>query len=129
MKLKLLLITVLMFVGAARAEEVNVAWNPNPEANIAKYTVMWGTEAGVYSEKIDVVPDAIADVDGSPMVRATLNLEPGATYFISVTATNNAQLESLPSSELQYSFLRPAQVSLPVVIRLKADGTWEIVTQ
>lgn len=61
------------------------------------------------------------------MVKATLDLAPGAIYHIVVTATNSANLESLPSNELEYSLLRPAQVALPVVIKLNADGTWKVV--
>jgi len=120
----------MLIAATACATDVNVAWDPNPETdNVVKYTVHWGDTSGVYTSKIDVVPAETVNVSSKPMVHATLDLAPGETYYIAVTAMNAAGLESLPSKELEYSLLRPMQVALPVVIRLNADGTWEIILQ
>lgn len=130
MKIHSIFALAMLIAATACATDVNVAWDPNPETdNVTKYTVHWGDTPGVYTSKIDVAPAETVDVSGKPMVKATLDLAPGATYYIAVTATNAAGLESLPSNELEHTLLRPAQVALPVVIRLNADGTWEIVQQ
>ncbi len=130
MKIHSIFALAMLIAATLCATDVNVAWDPNPETdNVVKYTVHWGDTPGVYTGKIDVAPAETVGVDGKPMVKATLDLAPGATYYIAVTAMNAAGLESLPSKELEHTLLRPAQVALPVVIRLNADGTWEIILQ
>ncbi len=129
MKIHSIFALAMLIAATACATDVNVAWDPNPETDITKYTVHWGNAPGVYTSKIDVVPAETVNVSSKPMVHATLDLAPGETYYIAVTATNAAGLESLPSNELEHTLLRPAQVALPVVIRLNADGTWEIILQ
>lgn len=128
MKIHSIFALAMLFSMTLCADEVNVGWKPNPESeNIKKYTLQWGEQSGVYTESLDVAPDStVVDTNGETLVKGTIDLAIGKTYYIVATATNTSDLTSLPSEELVYAFLRPTQVALPVVIRLNADGTWEI---
>jgi hypothetical protein len=72
------------------AVSVKLAWDPNPEPNIAGYRIYYGSQSGVYSNSVDT----------GPSTEVTLtSLAKGTTYYIVVTAYNSAGYESLPSGE------------------------------
>lgn len=69
---------------------LRVAWAPNSENDLARYTVHWGTASGNYTGHLNT----------ALMTEATLTgLEAGETYFVAVTATNTSGLTSNYSNE------------------------------
>lgn len=95
-------VVLLAFLGtlsfAQAAWSVTLAWDANPEPDIAGYRVSYGTTSGIYTQQIDV---------GNTTNAAISDLAGNETYFFVVTAYNTAGLESLPSNEL--SFAQPNQ--------------------
>jgi hypothetical protein len=92
-------IICLALIGqTANAASVKLAWNPNPETNIASYKLSYGTSPGSYSNTISTGTVSNSTVSG---------LSEGQTYYFVVKAVNTAGLESVPSTELSY------QVPLP----------------
>lgn len=89
----ILWITALLSPGRIGAASVTLAWDPNPETDITGYQLSYGTTAGVYPNRIDAGPNAVASVTG---------LTAGATYYFVVAATNQAGLQSLPSAAISY---------------------------
>ncbi len=71
------------------AAEVQLAWDANPEPDIAGYRVHYGVSPGVYTESEDVGTSTTANVTG---------LDVDTTYYFVVTAYNTAALVSLPSN-------------------------------
>ncbi len=61
----------------AAAESVTIAWDANPEQDLAGYKVHIGTKPGTYTQTIDV---------GHVTSFTASGLSPGETYFLSVTA-------------------------------------------
>ena len=52
--LLLLLLAILsLLVPAAHAGQVTVAWDPNPEPEVAGYKIYYGTSPGNYTESFD----------------------------------------------------------------------------
>lgn len=76
---------------------VNLAWNANPEADIAGYRVQYGTVSGnlTLSQTVGTTPAA-----------TLTGLKPGTRYYCAVRAFNISALEGLLSSEI--SFITPA---------------------
>lgn len=72
---------------------VTIAWDANPETNIAGYRVHHGTASRVYSTTTDV---------GNVTSGQVLNLEEGYQYFFAVTAYDADGLESDYSEEVWY---------------------------
>ena len=90
---RIVAVGLALFFVAARLEagSVTVAWDPNPEANIAGYTVYWGTQSGVYTSS--------RAVTGATSLTVT-NLTDGRTYYFVVQAYNTAGLRSDYSLEV-----------------------------
>ncbi len=88
-------ICILLILGAAThstaSENVSLAWDASPDADIAGYRLYYGNASGDYSDVIDVENTTVASVS---------NLKAGSTYFFAVTAYNTAGLESLLSNEV-----------------------------
>ena len=84
---------------AAEAPAVSLAWNANPEADIAGYKVHFGTESGVYSNVVDV-----GKVTQTSLPAMTL----GSTYYMAVTAYNSTGQESPKSTEFRVTAATPA---------------------
>jgi len=94
-KSKLLLSIVFLLlagVGTLGAQTVTVAWDPNPERDLASYVVHWGTRSGAYSSRATVPATQTSWV--SPA------LTPGATYYFAVQAVNVDGLASSLSEEV-----------------------------
>jgi hypothetical protein len=80
---------------AAAATGVNLAWDPNPESDIAGYRVHYGTAPGTYTKLVDV----------GNLTNASINdLTPGGTYFFTVSAYNSEGLEGPPSDEVSTTY-------------------------
>jgi hypothetical protein len=77
----------------ACSRDITLAWDANPEPDIAGYTLYWGLESGVYTgqhntEQITyTVPDLFS----------------GLTYYFTVSAYNTSALEGPYSEEVIYS--------------------------
>lgn len=87
----------LPFALAATADaqtSVTVAWNPNPETDIAGYIVYLGTSAGVYPTIKDV---------GSETSHVLSGLSSGTVYYCAVQAYNLDGLTSELSSAITFT--------------------------
>ena len=86
------------------AQSVTLAWDPNPEPDIAKYKVYYGTQSGNPDQSFDA---------GNVTTTTVVNLADGTTYFFTVRAINTAGLESGPSNEVSR---HSAAASLPAFV-------------
>ncbi len=89
------------------AAAVTMAWDPNPEADMAGYKVYIGTSPGAYTQSIDV---------GHVTAFAVPGLLPGETYYFALTAYDIFANESGFSSEVSAVIpvtLPPADSSSP----------------
>jgi hypothetical protein len=87
---------------ASSSTSVTLAWDPNPESDIATYILQYGTSSGDYSSSVEV---------GNTTSSTIRQLQYGATYFFVVRARNGAGLESPPSNEV--SFTVPPAITFP----------------
>ena len=85
----MLLLRASLVSGAAGT--VTLAWNPNPEPNLAGYNLYYGTTPGSYAHRVPL---------GSITTHTVSNLAPGMSYYFVVTAINVTGLESDPSNEI-----------------------------
>ena len=81
-------------VFAAGTNSVSLAWDPNPEADIAGYRLQYGLTQGVYPNVVDAGNTTSASVNG---------LNQGTTYYFTVVAYNTAGQASSPSSVVTYT--------------------------
>ncbi len=77
----------------AAASELTLAWDPNPEADLAGYRIFFGLESGKYTSHVDV---------GNKTSYTFLTIAPGKKYYFAVKAYNAANQESGYSSEIGY---------------------------
>ncbi|MBN1155932.1 fibronectin type III domain-containing protein, partial [candidate division KSB1 bacterium] len=70
---------------------IRVAWNPNPEADIAGYRFYYGTDSHHYSQSVDV---------GNALNYTTRELVRGVKYYFALTAYDSSKNESEYSSEI-----------------------------
>ena len=76
------------------AQSVRLAWNASPSSGVTGYRVHYRTSSGSQSTSENV----------SNVLTATISdLDDATTYLFSVTAYNNAGLESTPSNEISYT--------------------------
>src|ERR1043166_2880711 len=91
---------------------VTLEWDPNPDAEVVQYHAYVGTQSGSYDRFIDAGTQT--SVHMSP-------LDPGVTYYFSVTTSTLDGLESPFSSEISYTVpidgtnadLTPLAIMLP----------------
>ena len=82
---------VLGFAHMTHAASLTLAWNPNPETDVAGYLVYFGTQPGSYAAGVDV---------GKNTSQPVGDLVDGATYFFTVKAYNTSGMFSDSSQEL-----------------------------
>lgn len=89
-------LALLLFVnlGLATAAEVQLAWDPSPDADVTGYRLYWGYQSGTYEGMLDV--GNTTTTTAGPLADAT-------TYFFAVTAYNSSGLESDYSNEVEYT--------------------------
>lgn len=75
------------------AQGVRLAWDPNPEPDIAGYVVHYGTESGNLTETEDV---------GKVTTAVLESLQPSTLYYFSVRAYNTAGQYSEFSDQISY---------------------------
>lgn len=101
-----------------------IYWDPNPETDIAGYTIYSGKASGSYDSTISIQPDEKKEIDGGPKQFKELRLPLGETHFFVVTATNEAGLESLPSNEVAITTpSAPESPAFPVILLINEDGS------
>lgn len=93
---------------AAVAPPLLLAWNPNPEPDIAGYTLSYGTSSGRYETKIDAGLQTRASVTG---------LTEGQTYYFVISAYNRAGLVGPPSAEISFQVPSRSALELQVIPR------------
>jgi F5/8 type C domain/Bacterial Ig domain/Fibronectin type III domain/Putative Ig domain len=93
---KLLPIVIGYFFGSCQlfAATATLAWDPNPESDIAGYLLSYGESPGNYSKTIDA---------GNNTTTEVTDLIQGKTYYFAVSAYNRAGTKSLPSTEISYA--------------------------
>jgi hypothetical protein len=87
----LILVCAFFTQSVAHAGEVNLAWDPNAEPDVAGYRVYYGLGSRNYDLVMDVGNCASCVVTG---------LEQGRTYYFAATAVNTADIESDFSNEV-----------------------------
>ena len=96
----------LLFISAPPAitnlNAATLAWNPNPEPDIAGYKVYWGDTNS---------SPTVLDV-GKVTQRTFSNLTPNQTYFFYLTAYNTAGLESSASTTVYHREPGPGPISV-----------------
>ena len=88
------LLLAVLISSVAHAGEVNLAWDPNTEPDLAGYRVYYGLGSRNYDHVIDVGDSTSCVVTG---------LEQGRTYYFAATAVNRANIESDFSNEVSAS--------------------------
>src|SRR5512137_895255 len=86
-----LLLCAILTPSAVHAAEVNLAWDPNTEPDVAGYKVYYGLGSRNYDHVMDVGNSTSCVVTG---------LEQGRTYYFAATAVNTANIESDFSNEV-----------------------------
>jgi hypothetical protein len=93
--LLLLLLAILsLLVPAAHAGQVTVAWDANPEPEVAGYKIYYGTRSGSYTASLDA---------GNATSILLSGLQDGATYFFAAVAYDASNNESGFSNEITYA--------------------------
>jgi hypothetical protein len=98
------------FAAAAHAapDRVTVAWDPNPEPDIAGYHVYYGVVGSGVTNKVS---------PGTTTQQQVISLQAQTQYWFYVTAFNTAGLESDPSETLTYT----TPVNLAPTVSLGGD--------
>src|SRR5450432_3100781 len=87
---------------SAQSANVTLAWNPNPEPNIAGYRLYYGTASRIYPGETNAGNSTTVTVSG---------LSGGTVYYFALTSYNTAGLESAFSNEVAYA--PPSQTPTP----------------
>ncbi len=87
------LLLIPLGVQHAHGASLTLAWDPNPDANLAGYKVYYGTASGSYSIVVDV---------GNWTSLTISSLEAGKTYYFAATAYAASGEESGKSDEIRY---------------------------
>jgi hypothetical protein len=95
----------------AEAATVTLAWDPNPESDIAGYKIHYGNASESYDYSVDVGNYTSCTISG---------LAEGTTYYFAAKAYNTGNVESGFSSELVYTI--PLPPSPPPAVDTDGDG-------
>jgi predicted phage tail protein len=97
---RILQILAAFFIGtiSSHAASVTLAWDQNPEPDIAGYRVLYGTSSGVYAQALDV---------GNTTTAVVPNLTAGTTYYFAVRAYNTAAIDGAASAEISFTLPSP----------------------
>jgi hypothetical protein len=83
-------LSLLSFATQLHAATVTATWNPNPEPNIAGYSVSYGTTSGSYTTTVDV----------GKVTSAVMTVTAGQKYYFAVRAYNTGGAMSPYSAEV-----------------------------
>jgi hypothetical protein len=96
---------------------VVLRWNPSPSPDIVAYRIYFGTVSGEPTEQYDLLL-----VDTSALTVTITDLRPNVVYYFTVTAWNDAGLESQPSNEVAVRTIGPYQpIYDPPAIRAASE--------
>jgi fibronectin type III domain protein len=111
----LLLCTAFIFsTRTAQAGSITLAWDPNPEPDVAGYVLNYGTSPGIYSQRLDI---------GATTMTTLSSLTDGVVYYFAVAAYSTGGVTGPLSAEIS-GLPTPAE-PLPIVISsLTADKTF-----
>jgi len=84
---------LILMISAASAASVKLAWDQNPESDLAGYRVYYGTKSRNYSQHVEV---------GKSTTCMITDLAPGTTYYFAATACDISNVESDYSQEVAY---------------------------
>jgi hypothetical protein len=122
------------YASVADAATVTIAWDKNPEPDVAGYTVHYGTSTGSYDYSVNVGNHTSCTISG---------LQEDTTYYFAATAYDTNNFESNLSEELVYTIsdgdsIIPngdstpsnsspvSSVSLPIQFdEIQIDNTWK----
>ena len=84
------------FAGAAEAAALRLAWDANPETNIAGYRILYGTSSSNLSQTIQLSNPGLTSY-------VVENLAPGTYYFAvrAFTSSAESQLSNTASKIIQ----------------------------
>jgi len=88
--------TTVVDTTVTRHDSVKVAWNANSEDDLRNYSVYYGINSRLYSQKVGGVIDTFKTI----VDNFTVNIP----YYFAVTATDTASNESAYSAEVEYIF-------------------------
>jgi hypothetical protein len=88
------LIGLTAAANAAADKTVDLAWNANPEPDVAGYRLRYGTTSGIYTNTVDA---------GSSLSATATGLDGGTTYYFTVVAYNTSGQTSPNSGEVAYT--------------------------
>jgi hypothetical protein len=91
--LTLLFVILSLLVPAAHAGDVTVAWDANPEPEVAGYKIYFGTTPGSYTVSMNA---------GNITSMVISGLEAGVTYYFAAVAYDSSGNESGFSNEISY---------------------------
>lgn len=98
-------LVMAMQVTAQASQNVTLAWNPNPNVNIAGYKIYYGVVSHSYTNSVNV----------GNTTSATISLSsPGTTYYFAATAYDSSGNESGYSNETAFT--------VPLAATLAAAG-------
>ncbi len=90
----MLLFILSMLVPVAHAGEVTVAWDQNPEPEVAGYKIYYGSRSGSYTASV---------IAGNITSTVISGLEAGVTYYFAAVAYDSSGNESSFSNEIAYT--------------------------
>jgi hypothetical protein len=91
----LCLALLLSGITSLTAQDLTLAWDANPESDIAGYRLHYGTTPGNYTQVKDV---------GNTTTASVGDLVAGTTYYFVVSAYNTADLEGPASEEVSTTY-------------------------
>jgi hypothetical protein len=90
----LLIFILSLLAPAAHAAEMTVAWDQNPESDVAGYKIYYGTSPGSYTASVNA---------GNITSTVISGLEAGITYYFAAVAYDSQGTESGFSNEITYA--------------------------
>jgi hypothetical protein len=106
----------IWLVCGSLAPAATLAWDANPEPNVAGYLVHYGTASGVYTATVDARNATTATIPDPPA---------GVTYFAVVTAYDKFSIQSPPSNEVLFSTSNGDAESDPANWRIAGTGDFD----
>ena len=106
-----LMILIVASAISAPAASVILAWDPNPEPDLAGYKIYQAQESGAYDSL-----NPVAVLGTQTTVTFFEGLEHGQTYYWVATAYNTGGMESAFSNEVSVTF--SAAPGKPQVLRI-----------
>jgi hypothetical protein len=101
----------------AFASSLTIAWDPSVDPEVTGYVVLYGTQSGIYTTRLDAGGRTSQQVSG---------LTDGVTYYFAVEAYDTRGLFSVPSQELSgmtgLPSASPLTISCPAPSATSYDG-------